>query len=73
MIIALKNMASPTALHRLEERVTFRNRLRARVHGSRDQSNAASAASLGTINFKDPRTIVPGAPIAIYGGVKLKF
>ena len=34
---------------------------------------AASAASLGTINFTDPRTIVPAAPVAIYGGVKVKF
>ena len=34
---------------------------------------AASDASLGTINFTDPRTVVPGAPAAIYGGVKVKF
>ena len=33
----------------------------------------ASAASLGEINFTDPRTVVPGAPFAIYGGLKVKF
>ena len=34
---------------------------------------AAGEASLGTIKFTDARTIVPGAPFAIYGGVKVKF
>ena len=34
---------------------------------------AASAASLGEINFTDPRTIVPSAPVAVYGGMKVKF
>ena len=33
----------------------------------------ATQASLGEFNFTDPRTIVPGAPFAIYGGVKLKY
>ena len=35
--------------------------------------DAANAASLGEITFTDPRTVVPGAPAAIYGGVKVKF
>jgi iron complex outermembrane recepter protein len=34
---------------------------------------AATSASLGEINFTDPRTVVPSAPIAIYGGMKVKF
>lgn len=34
---------------------------------------AATQASLGTISFTDPRTFVPGAPFAIYGGLKVKF
>jgi len=34
---------------------------------------AASEASLNTINFKDPRTIVPSQPFAAYGGVKVRF
>ncbi len=34
---------------------------------------SATTASLGTINFTDPRTIVPAAPIAFYGGMKIKF
>lgn len=34
---------------------------------------AASEASLGTINFTNPRTIVPAAPFAAYGGVKVHF
>jgi len=31
------------------------------------------AASLGTIDFTDPRTVVPATPIAAYGGVKVRF
>lgn len=34
---------------------------------------AASEASLGEIAFTDPRTVVPGAPFAVYGGIKVKF
>jgi iron complex outermembrane receptor protein len=34
---------------------------------------AASEASLGTINFTNPRTIVPAIPFAAYGGVKVRF
>ena len=30
-------------------------------------------ASLGEITFNDPRTVVPGAPFAVYGGMKFKF
>jgi iron complex outermembrane recepter protein len=33
----------------------------------------ATAASLGTINFTDPRTIVPAQPLAVYGGMKVRF
>jgi iron complex outermembrane receptor protein len=33
----------------------------------------ASAASLGTIDFSDPRTITPATPLAAYGGVKVRF
>lgn len=33
----------------------------------------ASEASGGTIDFEDPRTIMPAAPVAAYGGVKIKF
>jgi len=32
-----------------------------------------TAASLGTINFTDPRTIVPATPLAAYGGIKVRF
>lgn len=34
---------------------------------------AASEASLGTIDFTNPRTIVPAAPFAAYGGVTVHF
>ena len=43
------------------------------LFGNYFDTAGASTASLGTINFTDARTIVPGAPFAIYGGVKLKF
>ena len=33
----------------------------------------ASAASLGTIDFTDPRTIVPAQPFAVYGGMKYRY
>ncbi|WP_414461530.1 TonB-dependent receptor domain-containing protein [Hyphomicrobium sp. DY-1] len=33
----------------------------------------ATAASLGTIDFTDPRTIVPATPLAAYGGMKVRF
>jgi outer membrane receptor protein involved in Fe transport len=34
----------------------------------------ANEAALGKIPpFTDPRTVVPGAPFALYGGVKVKF
>ena len=35
--------------------------------------DAATNASLGEINFTDPRTVVPSAPVAVYGGMKVKF
>lgn len=34
---------------------------------------AATNASLGEITFTDPRTVVPSAPVAVYGGMKVKF
>ncbi len=34
---------------------------------------AASKASLDTIKFTDPRTVVPSQPFAAYGGVKVRF
>jgi iron complex outermembrane recepter protein len=43
------------------------------LFGNYFDTAAASAASLGEFNFKDPRTVVPGAPFAIYGGLKVKF
>lgn len=32
-----------------------------------------SGASLGSITFADPRTIIPAPPITAYGGIKVKF
>lgn len=32
-----------------------------------------TAASLGSIDFTDPRTVVPATPLAAYGGVKVRF
>jgi iron complex outermembrane recepter protein len=34
---------------------------------------AATEASLGTIPFNNPKTIVPAIPFAAYGGVKVRF
>jgi len=41
--------------------------------GNYFQLDDASAASLGTIDFTDPRTVVPATPLAAYGGVKVRF
>jgi iron complex outermembrane recepter protein len=43
------------------------------LFGNYFDTAAASAASLSEFNFTDPRTVVPGAPFAIYGGLKIKF
>jgi len=43
------------------------------LFGNFFNTEQASEASLGTIDFTDPRTIVPAAPFAIYGGLKVKF
>ena len=41
---------------------------------SLDNANgAAAAAGLGSTFFTNPETIVPGTPIAAYGGVRIKF
>jgi outer membrane cobalamin receptor len=41
---------------------------------SLDNANgAAAAAGLGSNFFTNPETIVPGAPLAAYGGVRIKF
>ena len=39
--------------------------------GSADGADAA--AGLGSNFFTKPETIVPGAPLAVYGGMKVKF
>ncbi|HRY07242.1 MAG TPA: TonB-dependent receptor, partial [Hyphomicrobiaceae bacterium] len=41
--------------------------------GLDDANEAAEAAGLGDSFFTDPRTIMPAAPVAAYGGVKIKF
>lgn len=41
--------------------------------GNYFQLDDGSAASLGTIDFTDPRTVVPATPLAAYGGVKVRF
>ena len=38
-----------------------------------DANGAAAAAGLGSNFFTNPETIVPGAPLAAYGGVRVKF
>jgi outer membrane receptor protein involved in Fe transport len=39
-----------------------------------DNANgAAAAAGLGSNFFTNPETIVPGAPLAAYGGARIKF
>ena len=38
-----------------------------------DEQRAAAAAGLGSNFFTNPETIVPGAPIAAYGGVRVRF
>jgi iron complex outermembrane receptor protein len=43
------------------------------VYGTYFALEDANAASLGTITFNDPRTIVPAPPITAYGGLKVKF
>lgn len=41
--------------------------------GNYFDTEEASEASLGTIDFTDARTIVPAMPFAAYGGMKYKF
>lgn len=41
--------------------------------GNYFDTEAASEASLGTIAFTDPRTVVPSQPFAAYAGVKFRF
>ncbi len=41
--------------------------------GNYFDTEAASEASLGTIDFTDPRTVVPSQPFAAYGGVTVRF
>jgi iron complex outermembrane recepter protein len=39
-----------------------------------DNANgAAAAAGLGSNFFTNPETVVPGAPLAAYGSVRIKF
>ena len=38
-----------------------------------DANGAAAAAGLGSNFFTNPETVVPGAPLAAYGGVRVKF
>ena len=41
--------------------------------GNYFDTQAASKASLDTIKFTDPRTIVPSQPFAVYAGLKVRF
>jgi iron complex outermembrane receptor protein len=41
--------------------------------GNYFDTQAASDASLGTIAFADPRTVVPSQPFAAYGGIKVRY
>jgi iron complex outermembrane recepter protein len=41
--------------------------------GNYFNTDDGTAASLGTIDFTDPRTIVPATPLAAYGGIKVRF
>ena len=43
------------------------------AYGNYFQMSDATAASLGTITFTDPRTIVPAPPITAFGGIKVRF
>ncbi len=43
------------------------------TYGTYFDTDDGSAASLGTIDFTDPRSIVPATPVAAYGGVKVRF
>lgn len=43
------------------------------TYGTYYNLNDANSISNGIYNFQDPRTITPGAPLAAYGGLKIKF
>jgi outer membrane receptor protein involved in Fe transport len=43
------------------------------TYGTYFSTEDGSGASLGTFDFSDPRSIVPGTPLAAYGGMKVRF